>query len=332
MTRCAAARAEHEAAASARPPGALGEDSSTLSPATAGPSYRTRLSSTRSTSWPRSWRSFVWPAGRCTRAGGWSDARPPCRCRSRSTTAPRCSAEHLVQATGIPVLDRGLYFAKVEPQRSYALAFNHPDPLPTDDALGRVADAVDPRRSRAAGGSPSPRRRRGPRRGPYNVGGRARRPAAGVDLPLLPRTPRRRTPGRPRTTPPTTGCPSSGAMPRGGGRIYARDRFREMGHEQRRGGSARRLRRDPRPTAVVDGADVAAGDAPERGPPDRQDQRRRGRVPGHRSGPRRAASAGRCGGRRRGRGSRRPGPHRRARTSTDAHVPWWRCARTSAAS
>jgi glycine/D-amino acid oxidase-like deaminating enzyme/nitrite reductase/ring-hydroxylating ferredoxin subunit len=40
----------------------------------------------------------------------------------------RC--EHLVQATGIPVLDRGLYFAKLEPQRSYALAFDHPDPAP----------------------------------------------------------------------------------------------------------------------------------------------------------------------------------------------------------
>ena len=35
-----------------------------------------------------------------------------------------------MQATGVPVLDRGLYFAKVEPQRSYALAFDHPDPLP----------------------------------------------------------------------------------------------------------------------------------------------------------------------------------------------------------
>jgi glycine/D-amino acid oxidase-like deaminating enzyme/nitrite reductase/ring-hydroxylating ferredoxin subunit len=37
-------------------------------------------------------------------------------------------AENLVLATGIPVLDRGLYFAKVEPQRSYALAFRHPAP------------------------------------------------------------------------------------------------------------------------------------------------------------------------------------------------------------
>jgi glycine/D-amino acid oxidase-like deaminating enzyme/nitrite reductase/ring-hydroxylating ferredoxin subunit len=37
-------------------------------------------------------------------------------------------AENVVLATGVPVLDRGLYFAKVEPQRSYALAFRHPSP------------------------------------------------------------------------------------------------------------------------------------------------------------------------------------------------------------
>lgn len=38
----------------------------------------------------------------------------------------RVEAENVVLATGIPVLDRGLAFAKVEPQRSYALAFRHP--------------------------------------------------------------------------------------------------------------------------------------------------------------------------------------------------------------
>ena len=32
-------------------------------------------------------------------------------------------AEHVILATGTPILDRGLYFAKVEPLRSYALAF-----------------------------------------------------------------------------------------------------------------------------------------------------------------------------------------------------------------
>ena len=33
-------------------------------------------------------------------------------------------AEHVVLATGVPFLDRGLYFSKMEPQRSYALAFD----------------------------------------------------------------------------------------------------------------------------------------------------------------------------------------------------------------
>ena len=37
-------------------------------------------------------------------------------------------AQNVVLATGVPVLDRGLYFAKVEPDRSYALAFEHPEP------------------------------------------------------------------------------------------------------------------------------------------------------------------------------------------------------------
>jgi len=37
-------------------------------------------------------------------------------------------ADNIVLATGSPILDRGLYFAKLEPKRSYALAFEHPDP------------------------------------------------------------------------------------------------------------------------------------------------------------------------------------------------------------
>ncbi|MGC4111121.1 MAG: FAD-dependent oxidoreductase [Nocardioides sp.] len=40
----------------------------------------------------------------------------------------RVATGNVVLATGIPILDRGLYFAKVEPQRSYALAFRHPAP------------------------------------------------------------------------------------------------------------------------------------------------------------------------------------------------------------
>ena len=36
-------------------------------------------------------------------------------------------AENVILATGTPILDRGLYFAKVEPLRSYALAFDTPE-------------------------------------------------------------------------------------------------------------------------------------------------------------------------------------------------------------
>lgn len=39
------------------------------------------------------------------------------------------SAEHLVLATGTPILDRGLYFAKLEPQRSYVLALDGGEPM-----------------------------------------------------------------------------------------------------------------------------------------------------------------------------------------------------------
>lgn len=44
-------------------------------------------------------------------------------------TGRHVQADRVVLATGTPILDRGLYFAKLEPKRSYALAFDHPDPL-----------------------------------------------------------------------------------------------------------------------------------------------------------------------------------------------------------
>ena len=46
------------------------------------------------------------------------------------TDAGDVRAERAVLATGAPVLDRGLYFAKLEPLRSYAAAFTVPGPLP----------------------------------------------------------------------------------------------------------------------------------------------------------------------------------------------------------
>jgi len=46
------------------------------------------------------------------------------------TTRGDVECERLVLTTGIPVLDRGLYFAKVSPSRSYAASFRAPGELP----------------------------------------------------------------------------------------------------------------------------------------------------------------------------------------------------------
>lgn len=54
--------------------------------------------------------------------------------RGRDQQVVQCSdgrtlhCDHVVLATGTPVLDRGLHFAQVEPSRSYALAYEHPAP------------------------------------------------------------------------------------------------------------------------------------------------------------------------------------------------------------
>lgn len=55
------------------------------------------------------------------------DARKPARVK---TSRGEVTAEHVILATGIPILDRGLYFAKLTPQRSYALAFRVPGEIP----------------------------------------------------------------------------------------------------------------------------------------------------------------------------------------------------------
>jgi glycine/D-amino acid oxidase-like deaminating enzyme/nitrite reductase/ring-hydroxylating ferredoxin subunit len=49
-----------------------------------------------------------------------------------STNRGPLTAEHVILATGIPFLDRGLYFAKVAAQRSYAIAFAVPGKIPGD--------------------------------------------------------------------------------------------------------------------------------------------------------------------------------------------------------
>jgi glycine/D-amino acid oxidase-like deaminating enzyme/nitrite reductase/ring-hydroxylating ferredoxin subunit len=68
------------------------------------------------------------------------DARKPARVK---TTKGDVFAEHVILATGIPILDRGLYFAKLTPQRSYALAYRVPGAIPT----GMYISADTPTRS-----------------------------------------------------------------------------------------------------------------------------------------------------------------------------------------
>jgi glycine/D-amino acid oxidase-like deaminating enzyme/nitrite reductase/ring-hydroxylating ferredoxin subunit len=47
-----------------------------------------------------------------------------------TTTSGVVRAEYLILATGTPILDRGLYFSKLEAQRSYGLAFRVPGAIP----------------------------------------------------------------------------------------------------------------------------------------------------------------------------------------------------------
>lgn len=64
------------------------------------------------------------------------------------TTAGPVRGRHVVLATGTPVLDRGLHFARLLPQRSYALAYAYDGPVPQGMYL-----SVD-RRSRSLRSAP----------------------------------------------------------------------------------------------------------------------------------------------------------------------------------
>jgi glycine/D-amino acid oxidase-like deaminating enzyme/nitrite reductase/ring-hydroxylating ferredoxin subunit len=53
------------------------------------------------------------------------------------------SADDIVLATGTPILDRGLYFAKLEPLRSYALAFDFATtPMPMSLSAGQPSRSI----------------------------------------------------------------------------------------------------------------------------------------------------------------------------------------------
>ena len=80
--------------------------------------------------------SFVFEG---TRARGVSEGRP---CRVE-TTGPSLTAGRVVVATHFPFLDRGLYFARIHPERSYALGVRVRGPAPQ----GMYISADQPTRS-----------------------------------------------------------------------------------------------------------------------------------------------------------------------------------------
>jgi glycine/D-amino acid oxidase-like deaminating enzyme len=74
------------------------------------------------------------------------------RPRAHLSDGTTLRAEYLVLATGIPVLDRGLYFAKLEPQRSYALAFEGVE-APAGMYLSAGSDSRSVRDTPSGGGT-----------------------------------------------------------------------------------------------------------------------------------------------------------------------------------
>ncbi|SDB97339.1 Glycine/D-amino acid oxidase [Raineyella antarctica] len=60
-----------------------------------------------------------------------------------TTTQGRMTADRLVLATGTPILDRGAYFAKLTPLRSYVTTYRVPGPVPR----GMYLSSDDPTRS-----------------------------------------------------------------------------------------------------------------------------------------------------------------------------------------
>lgn len=64
-----------------------------------------------------------------------------------STSRGELIADHVVLATGLPILDRGLYWAKTTPQRSYVLSFALPDEMDEPVPQQQYVSADQPTRS-----------------------------------------------------------------------------------------------------------------------------------------------------------------------------------------
>jgi glycine/D-amino acid oxidase-like deaminating enzyme len=136
-------------------------------------------------------------------------------------------AEHVVLATGVPFLDRGLYFSKVEPHRSYALAFDTAD-APEGMYLSAGSDTRSIRDAPAPGGT---RLLVG---GSGHTVGRTRSELRHVET--LREWTARWFPAAVETHQwsaqdysPPDGVPFVGPMPRGGGRIYVATGFDKWG-------------------------------------------------------------------------------------------------------
>lgn len=130
------------------------------------------------------------------------------------------TAKEIVLATGIPVLDRGLFFAKVEPKRSYALAFTG---AAAPDGMFLSAGSSSTRSIRDAAGPDGSRRLL--IGGEGHTVGRTRSERGHVDR--LRAWTAEHFPGATETHAwsaqdysPHDGLPQMGKLPRGGGHIY----------------------------------------------------------------------------------------------------------------
>lgn len=152
-------------------------------------------------------------------------------------------AEHVVIATGSPILDRGLYFSKLEAQRSYALAFDWPD-TPQGMFLSAGADSRSVRDAPIPGGGAG-----GGANGGASGGAGGTRLLVGGSGHTVGRTPSERShvealrdwtakhfPGAVETHQwsaqdysPADKVPFVGHLPRGGGRIYVATGFDKWG-------------------------------------------------------------------------------------------------------
>lgn len=81
------------------------------------------------------------------------DVNPRRRSVSVSTSAGSVRAENVILASGVPFLDRGLYFAKVKPQRSYATAYRVSGPVPQGMYLSVDTPTRSLRTAKRAGAS-----------------------------------------------------------------------------------------------------------------------------------------------------------------------------------